>query len=445
MTVNTENVTVEETKIIDDITKEDPILTALKNKMSAKQESNKDMTIKIVDKKKISIELGIIGSGQAGSRLAETFYKKGYPAVVINTAPQDLEFIKIPENNKLLLKYGLGGASKDLSIGASAAEQYKDSINELVATKLSDTQVFIFCTSLGGGSGAGSIDTIIDVLSATSKPIVVLAILPMSAEDSKAKSNALESLSKLANAAQNKKIQNIILIDNAKVETIFADVSPNHFFEVSNEAIVNPIDIFNTLSSKPSNVKPLDPMEYLKVLIDGGSLSVYGQIDVTNYTEATSIAEGVINNLNSGLLAEGFNLKDSKYVGIIMVARKNVWDKTPQLAINYALSIIGENSGSPEGIFHGVYESEDVEDDIIRVYSFFSGLGLPELRVAQLKKDAAAFVESSKNKDVSRNLNLKLDNHTDSVTSAAEKIRAQISQKKSAFGTLLTATVDKRK
>lgn len=467
MSVKTDISTNENTDLIDDLKEnttldnlksdlavKDATLQALKAKLANKKEEidNKvtkeevEMPIRMVEKKTRSIKFGVVGSGQAGSRLAETFYNAGYTAVVFNTASQDLEHIKIPDSNKYLLQYGLGGAAKDLEIGRAAAEMHKDAINELVSSKLDDCQALLFCLSLGGGSGAGSCETIIDVLASTGKPIIVMTVLPMSSEDAQIKRNALETLSKLSREAQSKRIHNLIVVDNAKIESIYSDVSPSAFFSVSNKAIVDPVDAFNTLSSLSSAVKPLDPMEWAKVMTDGAGLSVYGEMSVTDYSDPTAIANAVIENLNSGLLASGFDLKQSRYVGVMMVARKDVWDQISNTAITYAQEMIGDVCGTPNGIFYGLYELEDAEPNTVKVYSFFSGLGLPEVRVQQLKKDAAAFAEKAKNKDVERNLNLKLDMNKDEVTSAAEKIRAQISAKKSAFGGLLNSSVqDKRK
>src|SRR5574338_873471 len=81
-------------------------LEALRAKSQAKQQENK-MAAKIVARKERSLILGVLGSGQAGSRLAEAFYKLGYDSVVVNTAMQDLRFIEVPDSNKLLLEYGL--------------------------------------------------------------------------------------------------------------------------------------------------------------------------------------------------------------------------------------------------------------------------------------------------------------------------------------------------
>ena len=418
-------------------------LAALKAKSQAKQQEN-NMAAKIVSKKERSLVLGIIGSGQAGSRIAETFYKLGYDSIAINTAIQDLKFIDIPDSNKLLLEYGLGGAAKEIEIGKSAAEAHRGEILQLINEKLSSAQVNVLCFSLGGGSGAGSCETLVDLLADSGKPLVVITVLPMDTEDAQTKSNALETLSKLSKLIQTKRINNLIVVDNAKIENIYQHISQVEFYNVANKAIVGPIDVFNTLSSMPSAVKSLDPMEFGKLFTDGEGLTIYGELVVENYTEDTAIAEAIINNLNGNLLAGGFDLKQSKYVGILIVANKNVWDKIPSSSINYAMAIVNDQCGSPKGVYKGIYTVE-MPEPVVKIYSIFTGLGLPDSRVTQLKKDAQEHMQIVKGKEEQRNLTLQLDTGTNETVSAAQKIKDKISQKSSAFGKLVGGVVDRRK
>ncbi len=195
-------------------------LAALKAKSQAKQQESK-MAAKIVSTKERSLVLGVLGSGQAGSRIAEAFYKLGYSSAVVNTAMQDLKYIDIPDSNKLLLEYGLGGAAKEIEIGKAAAESHRGEILQLINDKLGTAQVHVLCLSLGGGSGAGSCETLVDLLAETGKPLVVITVLPMDTEDAQTKSNALETLSKLAKLTQTKRENNLIVVDNAKIEAIY--------------------------------------------------------------------------------------------------------------------------------------------------------------------------------------------------------------------------------
>ena len=455
MSVRTEKVEQEQGQVVDDISDivvvSEPVIlddvaedkmAALKAMMSEKK-GEPVMPPKIIVEKKRTLELGIIGSGQAGSRLAESLYNLGYKALAFNTARQDLEHIQIPEDNKYLFDYGLGGASKDQRIGHQAAQVYKDMIHSAVKEKLDDSHAYVFCTSLGGGSGSGSIDTIIDVLSALGKPIIVMTVLPMTNEDAATKKNAIDSLAKLTQEVKNKRIHNLIVVDNAKIETIFGDVGPMEFFKVSNKAIVDPLDVFNTYSSMASDVKSLDPMEFTKILIDGGGLSLYGSMTVANYQEDTALAEAVINNLNSGLLAEGFDLKQAKYVGAMFLANKKVWANLPSSSINYAMAMVQDHAGTPEGTFRGLYEA-DIEEDVVKVYSFFSGLALPESRVEELKEEVAIHSEILKTKTEARSINLTVET-SGKVVSEAEQIKENINQNNTMFNKFTRGLVDKRK
>ncbi|MAE87245.1 MAG: hypothetical protein CMB80_31215 [Flammeovirgaceae bacterium] len=472
MSVKSENIDHEKEKITDDISEtvvEDKPednevdadkLAALRAKLAASTQTEEteepievedppakeepEMPPRILEEKRRSIRMGIVGSGQAGSRLAEAFYRLGYDALAFNTAQQDLEHIDMPEANKIMLEYGLGGASKDPAIGHEAAQMHRDLIGSQIRDKLSSSEIYVFCTSLGGGSGGGSIDTMLDTMAAVGKPIVVITVLPMTNEDAQTKKNSLDALGKLARKVQSKEIHNLIVVDNAKIETIFSDVGPMQFYQVSNKAIVDPLDVFNTYSSLPSHVKSLDPMEFGKILIDGGGLSLYGSMTVANYEEDTALAEAVITNLTSGLLAEGFNLKQTQYCGVMFLANKSVWDKLPSASINYAMSMVQDHAGTPLGVFRGIYEA-DIPEDVVKVYSFFSGLALPDSRVEELKVEVAAHSDILKKKSVKRNLDLNIDTGTSETVTAAEKIKEKISKKKSKFSQFTKGIVDKRK
>lgn len=452
MSATSKTETNEKEEMVDDISKEKvetenavdvSKLAALKAKSQAKQEESK-MAAKIVSKKDRSIVLGVLGSGQAGSRIAEAFYKLGYDAVAVNTAIQDLKYIDIPDSNKLLLEHGLGGAAKEIEIGRAAAETHRGEILQLINEKLQHSQINVLCLSLGGGSGAGSCETLVDILANLGKPLVVITVLPMDTEDAQTKTNALETLSKLAKLTQTKKVNNLIVVDNAKIEAIYHNVSQVDFYGTANKAIVDPIDVFNTLSSMPSSVKGLDPMEWGKLFTDGEGLTVYGELTVDNFAEDTAIAEAVVNNLNGNLLAGGFDLKQSRYVGVIIAANKETWAKIPSSSITYAMAMVNDQCGTPKGVFKGIYTVE-TPDPVVKVYSMFTGLGLPDSRVTQLKKEAQEHMQNVKGKDEQRNLNLNLDTGTNETVSAAQKVKEKMAQKASAFGKLVGGVVDRRK
>lgn len=444
MSVKTEEQTVQKTSVEDDLQDDLSLeqLKALKDKIAARTGENVPPTI--VKKKTRSIKFGVVGTGQAGSRLAEEFHKLGYDCVVFNTAQQDLEHINVPDSNKMLLQYGLGGAAKELEIGKEAAEMHRNEINQLIHEKLEDSHVNVLCLSLGGGSGAGSLDTMVEVLASKGKPIVVLAVLPMESDDATTKSNSLSSLAAISKYCQNKQVQSIVVVDNARIESILSDVNQLQFFNVANQKIVEPIEQFNLLSSQPSPFKALDSTEWAKLLVDGEGFTIFGSLTVSNYEDDTALAEAILNNMSNNLLAEGFDITQSKYAGFIVAGNEKVLSKIPQRSFTYANALVQEKAGTPKAVFRGIYVTED-SGDHLKVYSCFSGLGLPTSRIDVLKKEAQELMNQAKSKDNTRNMTLNLDTGTNETVSAAQKVKEKIAQKSSAFGKFMGSVTDKRK
>ncbi len=391
----------------------------------------------------VSLKFGVIGLGQGGSRIAEIFNELGYPTIVANTATQDLIHINVPEAHKLFMDIGLQGAAKNIDRGQEAAEQYRDDLQKLVYDILGPTQAIIVAASCGGGSGAGSLPVVIDLLQAAGKPIVVLGVLPMVSEDVKTKSNTLDTISKLAGFVNEGKIHNVIVIDNSRIEHIYAGVGQMDFFKVANKAIVEPIQAFNTYSMMPSDVKSLDSSEWATLLLNGEGLSVYGQLSLSNFSEDTAIAEGIIASLSDNLLASSFDLKRAKHVGFLIVANKNVWSKIPAGAMNYASIVVSDVFGSPEGLFKGVYV-DDNPDDVVRIYTFVSGLALPEVRLDALKKEVESQQEALKQKSKDRTNKLNVDTNKNTAVFDVEKLKQKIANKVSGFGKL-DSVVDRRR
>lgn len=458
MTVKTEIETVEKEAITDNISTEKapapaPVLPQSEeavnlNKLAELRAKNqaKLQEIKVaVAKPEHSIEFNFIGSGQCGNRLAAAWAKLGYKAVAINTASQDLKHIDLPDVAKCLLKQEFQGASKELAIGHAAAENNRQAIIDCINKNLTNGQVNILCTSLGGGSGAGSIDVLIDILGNMGKPIIVQTVLPMESEDHLVKQNALETLQKLLGYARDKKIANLIVIDNSKIESMLQNLSPVDFYDTANKAMIKPLDLFNVYSSNPSPIKGIDPMEFLKIMIDSEGCTTYGSMEVSNYQEDTAIAECIINSLDGNLLASGFNLKTAKYVGFMIIASKKIWEAIPSSSANYALSMLNEIC-QPKSTFRGMYISPDDSKTTVEVISIFAGMGLPESRVNALKEQVKASAATVKVKEEARNLSLTLDTG-DATVSQAQKIKEKISSKSSTFGRMTSnnTVIDRRK
>src|ERR1019366_3733474 len=434
-----------------DLNVDEEKMAALRAKLAEKIKATTEEGAKMAENTKVmkkdkAISIGCVGSGQCGSKIVQEMYTLGYDSIAINTNRGDLANITLPESNKLLLEYGLGGMARDIASGKEAAEAYRDQITDLISTQLADSQLILLALSLGGGSGAGSAEILVDIIANTiGKALCVITVLPMDSEDAQVKSNALITLSKLTKPSQAGKINNLIVVDNAKIEAIYSDVGQMDFFKKANAAIVEPLDIFNTLSAMPSDVKPLDPSEFGKLMTTSG-LTVWGALTISDYSEEDSLALGVMENLNGNLLASGFDLKQAKYAGVIFAANEKTWRGISTASVNYALATVNDQCGTPDAVFKGVYAMSSIEDGKIMVYSIFSGLGLPDSRINDLQKEVAAFKMTTKEKDIKRNMSLNLDNGIDQTISKVQEMKNKIANKNSAFNKLTNnSLIDRRK
>lgn len=394
----------------------------------------------IVSKRKVSISMGFIGVGHGGSRLAEEFYKTGdYDVVVINTASQDLEHIKIPSTQKLLLSGSLGGAGKDTLFAHQIFQSHIDEIAEFIDENISGNNMNFLCISGGGGTGSGCVETMIPLIEQLGSPIGVIYILPKATEDAKSKANAVETLAKLAKMSSQDKISTLIVVDNARIEQIYGGLSQSKFWSTANSAIVSPIHTFNSLTATSSEFQNLDPSDFGKILMEN-DCSVCGVVEVENYQDETALAEAMINSLNKNMLAEGFDLKQTRTGGVLVVGSKKALESLPQLNIDYAFSMISEQTNGAN-IFQGVYAIED-DADSIKIFSWFSGLGLPVGRITSLKEESKQQIAVMAEKEKQRAATMSIGLEEDKVTSIKDEIQRKIQSKKSGFNKLQNSSRD---
>lgn len=439
-------------KTEEEIKKENEKLKDALSAFGSLDESKLDALKKKVDSKKMSkidqsIKIGVVGVGQAGSRLAETFYKKGYSACVINTSKQDLEFINIDESRKLLLEGSLGGTGKDLDLGREIFFNSESQIEEFIYPTLEGQDMAYLTVSGGGGTGSSSVDSMVDILFSMGLPIGVIYVLPKQTDDAKSKSNSIETLSRLADMTKENKISSLIVVDNAKIEQIFSGLSQSKFWDASNDAIVDPLVKFNSLTSKPSRHTSLDPSDFAKV-ISCGDCSIYGVISTRNITEETGLAEAVIESLQENMLAEGFDISQTRVGGVIICANSETLDSMPAININYCFHMISDQTKGAS-IFQGVYDDETCNGEV-KIYTWFAGLGLPMKRIDTLKKESKDLEALQKEKESARNTQMSIDLGSDKTTKMTDEITRKIQKKSSSFGKLqrggsTSSLIDKRR
>lgn len=405
------------------------------NKMLNEKISEDKMTVMAIDQKDRSLNIGVVGVGQAGNKIAKEFYDRGYSVVLINTALQDLKLVEVPERFKLFLDSTLGGAAKDLQMGFDAAEEYQDAILGMLQENFEYNDVMMLVVSGGGGTGSGSAPKMVEIMSKLGKPVIVMYVLPMSSEDTLSKHNAITTLAKLAELSKSGLINSLFVVDNAKIESIYPGKSMAEFWKVANSSIVEPIHLFNKLSSQPSPYVSLDPMDFGKVLL-GSGCSLYGMTRVNNYLEDEgAVAAAMVNNLENGLLASDFDLSETNSAGVIIVGSKETLQKIPASHLEYGFAMVNKITKDSIRLFRGIYEV-DAKDDSIYVYTIFSGLGLPKRRIDELKDDAEKHMKMLEEKEDNKD-NMTIDFGKSKTASTTDQLYNKIKQKNSPMGKLV--------
>jgi len=439
--IKTEKEIVQENKELENALK--PKENELDPEILRKLKEKKEGSVKATSKRDRSLYFGFVGLGQAGGNVGEICYGLGYETCIFNTATQDLEHINLPNNRKIFLSFGLGGAGKELDNGRQAIEQNGELIlNKLNETFSDDQEMLMLVVSGGGGTGSGGAEGMLGLMSTLGKPVGVIYILPMESEDALSKHNSVVTLGKLAKMASSDVITTLIVVDNSRIELLYPGLSKAEFWTTANKAIIEPLHLFNHLSSQPSKYGSLDPMDYGR-LFTAGDLLTYGMLEVENYRETTAISEAIIDNLESGLLASDFNLKDTRFGGFIITGNSEVLSNLPAVNINYANHVLSETCDSPS-LVSGVYE-QPIEKDVVRVYTMFSGLGLPTARIEGLKNEAAQRMAILKEKETNRAEKMMIDYGAGTESqSKAQEVHRIIQQKKSGFGKLTSNAMNKQ-
>jgi len=339
-------------------------------------------------------DYAIIGTGQCGGRLAEAFYNIGYKkSLVINTAEQDLETVKLPDEHKMLIGTEGSGAGKDMRNGEAAAKKASQAIFDRMRRIFGNCDHIMVCAGAGGGTGGGSLGTIvaaakkyIEFIKAgdPDKRVGVVMTLPTSGElrSGNIKLNARNVLNDMATSAYKKQISPLIIVDNDKIGRLYRNLSPKAFWPTVNGTVAGLFDIFNKLAKLNTEYTTFDPVDYRSIMECGGCC-IMGLTKVGDFSHETAISEALSTNLEKTLLAGGFSLESSTYAGSIAVCGTQVME-TPgvQDSINYGFDTVNNLVGDAT-LHRGLYENPN-DKDSLKVYTVIGGLEPPKELMKEL-------------------------------------------------------------
>jgi len=361
----------------------------------------------IEDKSGGSLKFAFIGSGQCGGRLAEAFYNLGYTkCFIINTAEQDLNKNTVPNKMLIQLEGMQGGAGKDMELARQTIESDKDSIYNKMRELFGSVDHIFVCAGLGGGTGGGSMNTIlemakkymnyIDVPNA-SKKVGAIVTLPTQGESASplVAGNAYQKGNELSDLADLEHITPLIIVDNEKVKSLYKKLTVSKFFPTINNSVAQLLHVFNTIALESSDYVSFDSTDFQSILEVGGHM-IMGVATVREFDSKTSISEALKKNLSKTLLASNFDLERAKAVACVVIGGNDIFDTIEGLMdnINFGFDTMAAFTGNAK-VHRGIY-SDESRNGRINVYTLIGGLEKPEARYQKMKP--ANMGKSKKNK-----------------------------------------------
>lgn len=266
----------------------------------------------------------MVGLGQAGGNLATEFFRRGYPALALNTAQTDLNSLEpggvypsLPSERRLYIGLdGYDGAGMDPEYAAECIRENAHQIREAVLRESEGADALFLAAGLGGGTGS-ALNQLVETLKDEGLPMVGLMTLPMDSESGIVKVNAVRAINQLVDAP----LDGWVFVDNARISKLNQDVSIVDYFAHINGRIAAPLDELNALNEREdlAAIRSFDGEDLRKLLLAGGVLS-YSVVELPKLgTEA--ILAAVRGSLESGeLMPSGFDVDSVAYLGLVIEA-----------------------------------------------------------------------------------------------------------------------------
>ena len=336
-----------------------------------------------------AFKLAFIGSGQGGSRLAQSFHELGYARVcALNSTAQDMQAITLPETHKLVV--GHGGAGKNPQQAADWFAQSKEDVLDFMRRCFGSVfDRIIVCAGAGGGTGAGTVLPLVQTahdlqqaLKCSTDKVGVILALPKNSEGKKVNENAYFVLEKLlAQVSPIGPISPLILLDNERIHNIFPGLAIDQFWGTANRSIASLFNLFNTITTKNSTYTTFDPNDWRSILDSG--VIVFGATAIKQWGDATHISHAIRDNLKRNILSGGLDLSTGTVAAGVIIAGRSVLREVPAEYLDHAYEqltrLLKRNSTVHRGIYSGSQET-------MVAYTAVGGLGQPTAKLEELRR-----------------------------------------------------------
>lgn len=346
-----------------------------------------------------SLDLCAIGLGQAGGWLAAEWRRRGYRALVLNTAKSDLRGLsgkqaglEIAEKDQLLIAIeGADGAGRDPAWGRRCVREHEDKIRAAVQRQLNGADALVLMAGLGGGTGS-AVDELVRVLEPLSIPILVLCTLPSDGESGIAKVNAARA----ADAITRLPLAGRFFVDNGRLLEAFPGVDVISYFQKVNARVLQPLDELNRLNAREDtwSLKSFDGEDLRKVLLSSGALLVHTARLKEGVLASSDLVDAALKCIDGGeFLAKGTDVGKVAYLSVVVAGPEKSLKSTPMQVFEEAGAELKKQTGGG-AFFDGLYVTPD--DQPLKVWVLASSLSMPKRVLSLVERAGIEGAELSK-------------------------------------------------
>jgi len=355
-----------------------------------------------------SIKIGFIGIGQGGSKKVDAFAgirsaKTGepvYKCMIVNSNLGDMRSLKnIPAHLQFGLEGYEKGVGKNPEVGKEAFMTNGSKIFSAIGQEMRDCEFIYVCAALGGGTGTGSINVLVDAIADYLHiPVAVIASLPRpdEVESLNAYNAMVELVPKLRDVRQDDErtyrgLENLVLLDNEKIVQEHTANPPElkniTWDYYSNYKVASIIHEWNVLTSLDSAIT-LDAADLSNHVLKTGGVLTFAKKKI-NLDEMKSKEEliGQIIETYKGknVLANGFDYEsDMQSMALVVVMPKDRMDMLNQDTLEIIRTRLKQVL--PNVSIYPGFASHSSSHNAI-VYTMASMAGLPE-RARNLREEA---------------------------------------------------------
>jgi cell division GTPase FtsZ len=296
----------------------------------------------------------------------------------------------------LVDEHGEQGAGKDQAKAEAAIERKEQEVfNKFREVFGNNVDRILICLGVSGGSGGGTVNTLIKVakkyftyigVENVDERVGVIASLPTAGESASptVAKNAHTRITQLCGLAEKGKIAPLIMVDNEKIKKLYPKLTVKKFWTTINNTVAGLFHVFNVLANQDSEYTTFDATDYDSIMKQPGCM-IMGVTSVKNLENETAVSSALKKNLEKTLLAEGFDLTTATGAACIVVGSEEIFEETVGLMdnIEFGFDTLAALTGGAM-VHRGIYE-DDKKDKLV-TYTLVSGLKRPAKRIEGLKK-----------------------------------------------------------